>query len=225
MIAGGTELLKAEHRTLVFQKGQRIFQEGDPAEAIYVVQTGCVRLQVHDEQGGRHVVAFFFAGDLICGGLSTYWATAEAVTTCALARSSKATLLQSIVRDLETRTAMIAASQQALSNLAHHISRLVHWSAAERFSWFIQSMAKRTRKPGSDLLHLPMERQDIADFLALAPETVSRLFSQLEATGELVRVEPHHYRWSPQPRLARNRQAEPALPRSRAAPRSGRRSA
>jgi CRP-like cAMP-binding protein len=83
-----------------------------------------------------------------------------------------------------------------LTELAHHLGRLSHSSAYERLSWFVAWVADHTKATDDELLDLPMSRQEVADFLGIAPETVSRLFRRMEAGGRLLRVSARQYRYS-----------------------------
>lgn len=175
----------AGHREIVLARGRRIFAQGDEAVAIYRVKRGCVRLQTHDEEGSRDVLAFFFAGDVVCGGLATHWATAEAVTDITLTRFSLTSLLSLMRTEPETAMSLLAAAENVLNDLAHHVGRVIHYSASDRLSWFLKWVSERTGRAGGSTFEVPMDRRDIADYLGLAPETVSRTFAQLEADGEL----------------------------------------
>lgn len=189
----GDELFAgAGRRQVLLDRGRRIFAEGDEASAIYRVERGCVRLQTHDEEGSRDVLAFFFPGDVICGGLGTHWATAETVNETVITRFSLSALMELMRGEPEAAMALLASAERALNELARHIGRVVHYSATDRLTWFLTWISERTATPSS-AFEVPMNRRDIADFLGLAPETVSRTFAQLEASGELLKSRSRRY--------------------------------
>lgn len=216
VVSDPIELLMGERRSVVFQKGQRIFGQGKPAEALFFIRSGCVRLVVEDALGDRHIVGFLFAGELLYGGLTTHWATAEAVSTCAIASSPMDATFRLLAEDQAACAAVVCASQRMLSELARQMTRLVNWSATDRVVWLLERLAQHSRGQAANELELLMGRKDLADFLGLAPETVSRTLAQLEASGELSKLGPRRYRWAPRGRDGRpaattEAASEPAL--------------
>jgi CRP-like cAMP-binding protein len=207
----GPEFLRtAPHRLQLFQRNTSIFHEGDRAEAVYVVQRGCVRLQFNSEDGQREVVAFYFPGDVIFALPETHRASAEAVCETALAKVSRAALWEVAVARPQTARALLALAQESLSVLAQHLGRLTHASALERVTWFLGWLSERTSASGSGLFPVPMTRRDIADYLGVAPETVSRLFRRLEDRGELRKAGSRCYVYRPR-RAAGRPSDEPAV--------------
>ncbi|MBS0175212.1 MAG: helix-turn-helix domain-containing protein, partial [Nitrospira sp.] len=65
-------------------------------------------------------------------------------------------------------------------------------SAKERILWFLKAMSRRSSTP--DVLHLPMSRCDIADYLGMAHETVSRVFTQLKRSEIIAEASVNHIR-------------------------------
>jgi CRP-like cAMP-binding protein len=188
---------RASHRKVGVLKGQSIFQQNQNAEAVYRLERGCVRLQLHSEDGHREVIAFLFPGDVFSAGLQTHWASADAVTDTIVTRFSKNSLWQLMGAEPEAAMTLLFSADELLTELARHIGRLSHASASDRLTWFLGWVADRSCAVGSGPFHLPMSRRDIADFLGIAPETVSRLLRQLEASGELRRIDLHSYVYRP----------------------------
>lgn len=204
MTMESARLDRASHRLVGVLKGQSVFHQGDPAEAVYRLERGCVRLQLAAAGGGREVIAFLFPGDVFCAGLETHWASADAITDAIVTRFSKASLWQLIGADSEAAMALLFSADELLTDLAHHIGRLSHCSASARCSWFLTWIAERGGTGESGVIHLPMSRRDIADFLGVAPETVSRMIRQLQTSGELRRTGPHTYSRSAPRRMVRH---------------------
>jgi CRP/FNR family transcriptional regulator len=178
-------------RCETFGSGEALFHEGDPAGVVYNITDGAVRLSTMLKNGRRQVIGFLFAGDFI--GFSdreTYPWTAEAVRGAKVCRFSRGDIARAARelpkiehRLLEMATADIASAQE-------HITMLGQGSAAEKVSSFLLMLSRKAAQRGGveNPVHLPMTREDIADYLGLAFETVSRCFTRLESEG-LIAIE------------------------------------
>lgn len=187
----------ASHRLIAALRGKAIFHQGDPASALYRVEHGCVRLQIGDAAGSRQVIAFVFAGQTFCAGMETHWASAHAITDTVLSRFPHVALWDLVARDSRAALNLLLSADELLTDLAHHLGRMSHSDAYERITWFVDWVAKQTKAPPGGTLDIPMSRHDIADFLGIAPETVSRLFRRMESTGRLRRVAPRRFSYHP----------------------------
>lgn len=203
-------LAGARHRLVGALKGRALFHQGGPAEALYGVQRGCIRLEIEGEDGQRDVVSFLFPGDVVCAGFDTHWASAYAVTDCVLAVFSLQNLWDHVSRDPEAAHGLLQSADARLVDVAQHIALLSHANAEARLRWFLGWIAPRTALgDAAGSFQLPMGRRDIADFLGIAPETVSRTLKELITTGELRRLggrrcvfRPRHSHWSTGPAVA-----------------------
>ena len=174
-----------------FGNGEALFHEGDPAKTVYNITDGAIRLSTSLKNGRRQVVGVLFTGDFI--GFSdreSFPWTGEAVRGAKVCRFSRADLARITTefpkvehRLLEMATADIASAQD-------HIVMLGQGSAAEKVSAFLLALSRKSAKRGGieNPVHLPMTREDIADYLGLAFETVSRCFTRLENEG-LIAIE------------------------------------
>ena len=159
-----------------------VFYEGDPAEYIFNVTSGCVRLSKMMSDGRRQITGFLFPGDFF--GLAfdrSYTYSAEAVSDAQLCRFPRAKL-EALFREfpkLEHRLLTMAANE--LVTAQDHMLMLGRKTAAERVASFLVSLARRAVRAGrlESPIELPMNRTDIADHLGLTIETVSRTFTQL----------------------------------------------
>lgn len=158
---------------LVCATGQPIYTEGDPAHALYAVLAGGVRTVRHSRDGRRQVGAFYYPGDLF--GLAAgeeHDFTAEAICP---------TRIISFERSLAGGDeATVAAALCELSRAHAHLAMLGRRSAEEKVASFLVDMARRG---ATDLASLPMSRQDMADYLGLALETVSRALGRFKDQG------------------------------------------
>ena len=207
----------ASHRLVGALRGKNIFRQGDPVEAVYRVENGCVRLQLEDESGGRQGIAFVYPGHTFCVGLETHWASADAVTDTVLTRFANTSLWTLIAQDSRAAMALLFSADALVTELARHLGRLSHLGAYQRLPWFLEWVANQGAANEPRVIDLPMSRQDIADFLAIAPETVSRLFRRKEMSGELSRVGRRRYRYEPHARQRRDAPFPVALRREPAA--------
>jgi CRP-like cAMP-binding protein len=174
-------------RIVSLPRGRAIFHQGAAAEAVYRVERGCVRLQLEAEDGERQVIAFLFPGQLLCAGLETHWASAYAVSDCAVAVIPRRRLSAPDGAGDMAR-ALLVSAEGLLAELAQHTARLRRARGMARVRWFLEWAAERSPCGASGSIEATISRRDIADFLGLSPETVSRLFRRLEACGELRRA-------------------------------------
>lgn len=175
------ELLSgAPHRLIKVSRGRPVFHEGDRAAGVYRLDDGCLRMQLDNPDGRREVIGFFFPGDVLCVGFERHWASAYAVTDATLALFPFSPLLEHASRRSEVALALLLAADSRMDHVAHHLALVSHADASTRLSAFLEALRRRGQLSESeDGWRLPMGRRDIADFLGLAPETVSRLFSEI----------------------------------------------
>ena len=181
------------------QPEQVLFDEGDQADMVFVVTAGMLKLYKVLVDGRRQVVGFMVPGDFL--GLAfgrLYLYSAEAVTPVTLCSFRRAQFLDfldecpALEKEvlLRTSTELAAAQEQMLL--------LGRKSATERVASFILSMARRRRLDDGAPVELPMSRVDIADYLGLTVETVSRTISTLRRRA-LIELRDKHLVAIPRP--------------------------
>ena len=164
---------------LSYAPKQRIFHEDDPAECLYKVISGLVCTSKLLSDGRRQIGGFYLPGDyfgLGCSGAHTL--SAEAITNAKVRIIKKSVLMAVANRDAIERQLLLLTARE-LAHLQERVLLLIK-NAQERVGDFILEMEKRTKVGNS--IQLPMKRQDIADYLGLTIETVSRTFTQLESS-------------------------------------------
>ena len=164
--------------SFIYKKGAEIYGEKESAEYVYQVMSGAVRSYKLLTDGRRQIGAFHLTGDIF--GLENgneHRFTTEAIvdTTVRLVRR------QSLEMVAES-DAMVAKNLLSMttSNLQHaedHMLLLGRKTSLERVAAFLLEMDKRLTAAG--VMALPMSRRDIADYLGLTLETVSRALSRL----------------------------------------------
>ena len=170
-----------------FRAGEHIFREGDPFEAIAAVRAGTVKTYVVDRDGHEHVHGFHLPGEVI--GLNAidgdrYPCNAIALDTVMLCRFSfpKISVLATRLPGLQ---------RQLFRLLSRDIGRAAllagDWSADQRMAAFLVGISRRLAARGfsATRFQLTMPRTDIANYLRLAPETVSRVLRRLQEDGIL----------------------------------------
>jgi len=171
---------------LTVKAGETIFHEGDNALYFYKVVTGSVRLVKSVADGHRQICDFNLAGDLLGYSNATeHEFTAEAIQDCTLIRYRRKETTTLIKSDAAFACELQALTAKGLSSAYAHMVRLCHRSAYDRLAWFLLSMADRA-EDGEGWIALPMTRVDIADYLGLAHETVSRAFTQLKKSQAII---------------------------------------
>lgn len=160
-------------------KDEEIYGQGEPVQRIYRVISGAVRTARLLNDGRRQVGEFYFPGDIF--GLETgpdHRFSAEALCDCVLV-SVKRAALRGTEAAAEFDRMIWEATVRELDRSQDHVLMLGRKSASERVASFLRGVVARTGGQGD----LPMTRQDMADYLGLTIETVSRMLSQLQSTA------------------------------------------
>jgi CRP/FNR family transcriptional regulator, nitrogen fixation regulation protein len=156
-----------------------IYGENEPAEYLYKVVSGTVRTYKVLVDGRRQIGAFHLPGDIFgleTGDVHTF--SAEAITECKIIVIKRSTVMALAARDNNNvARQMWGLTARELRRLQEHSLVLIK-SAEERVAGFLLEMADRV--PSGGAVELPMSRQDIADYLGLTIETVSRTLKHLE---------------------------------------------
>ena len=166
-----------------FARNSEIFGENEPAEYLYKVIGGTVRTYKVLNDGRRQIGAFYLPGDIFgleVGDEHTF--SAEAIVDCKVLVIKRSSLVALAARDSDVARQLWTMTATELQRAQDHIMLLIK-TAQERVAGFLLEMIKRA--PGATDLELSMSRQDIADYLGLTIETVSRTLTQLENSGAI----------------------------------------
>lgn len=158
---------------------REIFAESDRAEHFYKVVSGVVRTCKFLMDGRRQIEGFHVAGDIFgFESGSQHLLTAEAVTDCTVIAYRKQKMdLYADGDELLSRD-LLAFAVRGMAKAQHHSLLLGRRSAMEKVAGFLLDWAQASAN--GRVVSLAMTRQDIADYLNLTIETVSRTLSQLE---------------------------------------------
>jgi CRP/FNR family transcriptional regulator len=172
---------------------QSLFRLGDSFHALYAIQDGHLKTSVLDAQCREHVLNFHLPGEIV--GVDAIYLNRHVTGATALTAAVVCELpFDELRRFARQHVNLDDRMYQTFSRATFHISSLaVDSSAAERLAAFLLGMLARYRARGQRtmVLELAMERQDIANHLRIAPETVSRVLSRLVADG-LIAVDGRH---------------------------------
>lgn len=199
-----------------YRSGQTVFAEGETANRIFRVESGCIRLQVNGSDGVRQIISFVFSGEFFGCSADDQSFSAEAVSATILRCWSTRSMLSCGARSVDVAIALINFANAQVSEMAHHLEKVSHLTATARVRWFLSNMRNREDLcKHSGRLDLPMTRRDIADYLSLSAETLSRTIQELEGEGFLQRAGRRGV-WlrgqTPQPGIKEAQQCSPASP-------------
>lgn len=169
-----------------YPAGTEIYAQGERSDSLYQVEFGAVRVYRLLADGRRQIAAFHLAGEVFgfeAHGVHHFFAEAIAATgvrafrLCATADFSRH---------------LLPLALQGLVRAQEHLLVLGRQSASERLAAFLIDMAER--QGGLEEFDLPMSRADIADYLGLTIETVSRTFTSLRKRGLIALDDTTHVR-------------------------------
>ena len=169
---------------IAYTRNAEIYGEDEPADFVYRVVSGAVRTSKLLSDGRRQISAFHTAGELF--GLeagSVHRFAAEAVVDSTVQVIRRSTVLAMASRDAALGGQLWASTARDLDRANEHMLLLGRKSAIEKLAAFLLDMSKRG--PDGDVVELPMSRYDIADYLGLTIETVSRTLTQLEKNAAI----------------------------------------
>ena len=160
-----------------YARNEEIYAQEDDVERLFRVISGVVRTTRVTVDGRRQVGDFYYPGDLF--GLETgplHEFSAEALTECQV-ESVRHAAVRTFAGDVELDRAILDATRRELQRVQGHVMLLGKKGAREKVAAFLLSLANRR---DGDSVQLPMGRQDMADYLGLTIETVSRMLTQLQ---------------------------------------------
>ena len=165
-----------------YRRGAEIFGESEPADYVYQVAEGAVRSYKLLSDGRRQIGAFHLVGDIF--GLENGPAhrfTAEAIVDTIVRLVKRISLEQVAEADALVARDLLSMTTSNLQHAENHMLLLGRKTSLERVAAFLLEMDRRLSPAG--VMALPMYRRDIADYLGLTLETVSRALSCLHEKG------------------------------------------
>jgi len=177
--------------TLRLVPGQTLFHEGDPATRVFTLTKGTLKLYKLLPDGRRQVTGFTHSGDFLGMSVDDEHAfSAEALEDAQLCWFPRNRFDEFVEMHAPMERELYRMAAHELAAARDQMVLLGRKTASERLASFILLLARRAEQiPGrpSDLVRLPMSRSDIADYLGLTKETVSRVFSSFRR-DQLIRL-------------------------------------
>ncbi len=176
------------HRRPPVDRGEYLFRTGDPFRSLYAVKTGSLKTFVTTETGDEQIIGFQMPGELAgLDGLGadchmSYAVALETTYVCELPYEKLGELCRkypSLQHEIYSLMSREIRDDQAM------LLMMARRSAEDRLISFLISMSERFHRRGfsASEFNLSMSRHDIANYLGLAPETVSRLFGRFQEDG------------------------------------------
>jgi CRP/FNR family nitrogen fixation transcriptional regulator len=169
-------VIDREGSRAVFARDAEIYAQDDEVEFIYLLLRGVVRTSRLAPDGRRQVGDFYHPGDVF--GLEPgpdHQFSAEALSECEVQVLRRSTV-RAFAGDAELDRAILEATRAELQRAQEHVMLLGRKTAREKVAAFLKGLAAGAARD----IDLPMGRQDMADYLGLTIETVSRTLTQLQ---------------------------------------------
>ena len=170
------------------EPGENLFRSGQALSSLYVAREGAFKTVATNEEGETQVIGFHLPGELM--GLDALGSGHHACDAEALTR---ATVCEVPLPQLESICAKLPGLQhqllriigQGINRDQSHMEMLGRRQAAERVALFLHGLSERYKLLGrsGDMFVLPMSREDIASFLGMVIETVSRTLTKMQDDG------------------------------------------
>ncbi len=177
------ELVESTTATTIYARDVEIYGDGEPAEYLYILVSGAVRTYKVLADGRRQICAFHLRGDFF--GLEfddKHAFSAETIVNSKVRLIKRTALMARAENDKDVARRLWMMTGDELKRVQAHVLLLIK-TAKERVAEFLLEMARRGSP--DEAVDLPMTRQDIADYLGLTIETVSRTLTDLERNGTI----------------------------------------
>ncbi len=175
-----------------YQRGELIYRSGVPFSSLYFIQRGSVKTEVCTINGSMEVTAFYLLGELLGldgVGCDVYPADAVALEETWLCELPFSEMKRMCNTCEEFQQALILRMGRTINADVYQWALARNLKAKQKVAWFIFDLFKRVRSrkaSESCNIPLPMRKTDIANYLGLAPESLSRALHALEKEGMIV---------------------------------------
>jgi CRP/FNR family transcriptional regulator len=177
-------------RPRILHRGERLFSAGSEGDSLYLINSGSFKAHVDSDSGEEQITGFHFTGDLLgFDALETgrHTHTLEALETAGICRVPFDVVQQLAQADLRLQHLLMKKISRQLGDEHRTIFMLGRMNAEQRLAQFFIRLSQVMQESGrlADQLSLSMPRHDIANYLGLALETVSRLLHRFQSSGLL----------------------------------------
>jgi CRP-like cAMP-binding protein len=165
-----------------FDRNEEVYGEGEEVTYFFKIVTGAVRAYKIAFDGRRLVSAFYLPGDIFGFELSKHHLfSTEAIVDTEVLAVKRHTIMSLAEQDIELAKDLWRVTADELQRTQSHLLML-NKSAPERVAGFLLELAERVEE---DEFHLVMSRQDVADYLGLTSETISRMLTRLQSSSTI----------------------------------------
>ncbi len=187
------ELDRIIRRGRALKRGEHLYRAADSFEAVYAVRSGALKTYAMSEDGDEQVTGFYLPGEIVgMDGISTAYhiSSAKALETSTVCEIPFAHLEKLSIKIPSLQHHFFSLMSREIQEDRALLMLLSKKSADDRIAALLTTMAARQERRGlsSRLFRLPMSRYDIGNYLGLAVETVSRIFTRFQQQG-LIRVQ------------------------------------
>lgn len=172
------------------QRGEYLYSTGEGFSSIYAVRSGSIKVFTIDDEGEEQVIGFYLPGELL--GMDAIDSRIHKSTAKSLETSSVCEIPFDSIEDLSSSIRNLQVHMYKLLSREIRIDQelqmlLAKKTAEERIGAFLMNLSMRyeQRRLSSTRFRLPMARSDIGNYLGLAVETVSRIFTRMQTMGIL----------------------------------------
>lgn len=186
--------LRKSHRTIELARGERVDNCGaDGCMKLWTVVGGTAAVCTTLPDGRRQITGIEHVGNTICGPMagddSPTWI--EALEPCTICEQDFSSQMKDLQHNAEFLSVMFMLLHKRLANANRHLTTLGRLDSTERVILFLAETARAWT--GAGPVHLPMSRDEIADYLGLNAETVSRIFSRVRKSGLFKFISPTEF--------------------------------
>lgn len=181
------------NRTIAYRKNNHLFRQGDGLDSLYFLRSGSAKSIVCTTEGIERIVGFHFAGDIVgFDGIMSkrHQSTTVALETAGVCRIPFARLKNESIGNADFWDEVLSSIGAAVAEKQNYALLLGQKSVHARFAAFLCQLSSKYASRGcsGEEFNLSMSRQDIANYLSMAVETLSRLISEFQQRG-LIKVE------------------------------------
>lgn len=197
LLFGLDQSISAELRELIqergpYQAGDLIYRQGNPFRSIFTIQTGCVKSETVTVDGRASVVGFYSSGDLAALdgiGSTSYPTDLIALETTWACEIPYQDLLELCAHSPKLQSRFIERMGMTIQQHEQDWKVLRSDPAELRVMRFLYQLQQRNERKGSmsPRVKLPMPKQDMASFLFLTPESLSRVLTRLQKEGYILK--------------------------------------
>ncbi|MGK0292465.1 MAG: CRP/FNR family transcriptional regulator [Porticoccaceae bacterium] len=181
------------HHKPPMQRGDRLFMAGDDIKSIFILHSGSVKSYIESSDGDNQITGFHLPGDVLgLHGIDghVHTGTVEALETSSVCEIKSSSLDSIIEAFPKLQSKFLRLVLREMDHEQKMLLVLGKMTAERRIAHFLLDISSRLKEHGlsSERINLSMTRHDIANYLGLAVETVSRILTRFQRSG-IIEVE------------------------------------